>query len=43
MVGKMYNKRKGKAGILQGKNKDLNILDWYFTSDCNRVNFSFQD
>ena len=43
MVGKMLNKRKNKAGILQGKSKDLNILDWHFTADGNRVNFSFQD
>lgn len=43
MVGRMFNKRKNRAGILVNKRRDVTLLDWYFDTEGNRIKFAFQD
>ena len=43
MVGKMFNKRKNRAGILANRYRDLNISDWYFNIEGNRVSIKYID
>jgi hypothetical protein len=43
MVGKMFNKRKNRAGILVNRRKDVTVLDWCFNLDNEKTNFSFND
>ena len=30
MIGKMFNKRKNRPGILMNRKREANVLDWYF-------------
>ncbi len=43
MVGRIFNKRRNKVGILVNKRRDVNLLDWYYNLDGDKTNFSFKD
>lgn len=43
MVGRMFNKRKNRLGILVNKRRQVTLLNWYFNSDGDKVNYNFQD
>lgn len=42
-VGKMFNRRRNRDGILTNKRKDITVLDWYFNLENEKANFSFND
>ena len=42
-VGKMFNKRKNRAGILMNRKRDATVLDWYFNIENEKANFTFND
>ncbi len=43
MVGKMFNKRKNRAGILVSRYRDLNVMDWYINIEGNRDAIKYLD
>lgn len=43
MVGKMFNKRKNRAGILVSRYRDLSVMDWYFNIEGNRAPIKYLD
>jgi len=37
MVGKMFNKRRNRTGILLNKSKDIGVLEWIIDLDNAKV------
>jgi hypothetical protein len=43
MVGKMYSKRRNRAGILVNRNKEVSVLEWVINLENSKVPYSHQD
>ena len=43
MVGKMYSKRRNRAGILVSRGKEISVLEWLINLDNLKVPYSHQD
>lgn len=42
-VGKMFNRRRNRDGILTNRRKDITVLDWYFNLENEKSNLTFSD
>ena len=42
-VGKMFNRRRNRDGILTNRKRDVTVLDWYFNLENEKANFNFND
>lgn len=43
MVGKMYSKRRNRAGILVNKNKEISVLEWVINLDNSKIPYNYHD
>lgn len=43
MVGRMYTKRRNRAGILVSRGKDVSVLEWVINLDNSKVPYNYLD